>query len=119
MAQATTAHTASMFYPLISCIMPTAGRPQYVAQAVQYFLAQDYPAKELVIVYNNPSDLPAMPLPANMRPVQVNTQVIGAKRNEACRHAQGGIIAHWDDDDIYSPGRPPTGPRLQLQDMHT
>ncbi len=94
-----------IFYPLISCIMPTAGRAQYVAQSIQYFLAQDYPAKELVIVYNKPTDLPAMPFPAHVRPVQVNTHVIGARRNEAIRHARGSIIAHWDDDDIYSPGR--------------
>src|SRR5262249_27228416 len=30
---------------------------------------------------------------------------IGAKRNTACERAQGRIIAHWDDDDWYSPDR--------------
>jgi glycosyltransferase involved in cell wall biosynthesis len=32
-------------------------------------------------------------------------QTIGAKRNLACRLAQGEIIAQWDDDDWYAPGR--------------
>ncbi|WP_159462607.1 glycosyltransferase [Caballeronia glebae] len=36
--------------PLISCIMPTYGRPAYVDEAVAMFLAQDYPNKELIIV---------------------------------------------------------------------
>ena len=30
---------------------------------------------------------------------------IGAKRNLACEQARGEIIAHWDDDDWYSPDR--------------
>ena len=98
--------------PLVSCIMPTAGRPVYVAQSVQYFLAQDYPNKELVIIYNQDTDLPlgwaACPpsfLPPNIRPIRVNTRIIGGKRNEACRHALGPIIAQWDDDDIYNTHR--------------
>ncbi len=95
----------NIFYPLVSCIMPTAGRPQYVAQSVAYFLAQDYPAKELIIIYTKPADLPAMHFPGNVRPVQVSTQIIGARRNEAIRHAQGSIIAQWDDDDIYNTNR--------------
>ena len=100
------------YYPLISCIMPTAGRAAYVAQSVGYFLAQDYPNKELVIAYNKDSDLPdgwaAYPqyyLPANIRVVRVATKIIGAKRNEACRHTLGAIIAQWDDDDIYNTQR--------------
>ena len=30
---------------------------------------------------------------------------IGAKRNAACEAARGEFIAHWDDDDWYSPAR--------------
>lgn len=30
---------------------------------------------------------------------------IGAKRNFACEHAKGEVIAHWDDDDWSAPGR--------------
>lgn len=91
--------------PLISCIMPTAGRPAYVARAVHYFQQQCYPNKELIIVYNKPADMPAMPLPPGIIAVQTPMKIIGAKRNEACRYAQGAIIAQWDDDDIYNTHR--------------
>jgi hypothetical protein len=30
---------------------------------------------------------------------------VGAKRNVACGHARGSIIAHWDDDDWHAPHR--------------
>jgi|SRR5271165_6786020 len=35
---------------LASCIMPTANRRRFVPQAIRYFLAQDYPSKEPIIV---------------------------------------------------------------------
>ena len=35
---------------LISCIMPTYNRREFVSQAIYYFLHQDYPNKELIIV---------------------------------------------------------------------
>jgi glycosyltransferase involved in cell wall biosynthesis len=93
---------AAPVYPLISCIMPTAGRPAYVAHSVQLFMAQDYPCKELIIGFNDLSDLPAIDWPAAVRLVQIKTYNIGAKRNECCSYAQGAIIAQWDDDDIYN-----------------
>jgi len=36
--------------PLISCIMPTRDRRAFALQAVRYFLRQDYPQVELIIV---------------------------------------------------------------------
>jgi glycosyltransferase involved in cell wall biosynthesis len=36
--------------PLVSCIMPTFNRRPFVPQAIRYFLAQDYPEKEFIIV---------------------------------------------------------------------
>src|SRR5262249_15076459 len=30
---------------------------------------------------------------------------VGAKRNLACEHASGPLIAHWDDDDWHAPRR--------------
>lgn len=91
--------------PLISCIMPTACRASYVANAICMFQAQDYPNKELIIVYNKPSDIPAINYPSNIIPIQAKTTIIGGKRNEACRFAAGAIIAQWDDDDIYNTHR--------------
>ncbi len=38
----------------VSCIMPTYGRPDFVAQSVAMFLAQDYAEKELIILNDCP-----------------------------------------------------------------
>jgi hypothetical protein len=34
----------------VSCVMPTADRRRWVSSAIDYFLAQDYPNRELVIL---------------------------------------------------------------------
>lgn len=42
----------------------------------------------------------------DVRYLRLSTRTsIGRKRNLACRRARGEIIAHWDDDDWYAPGR--------------
>jgi O-antigen biosynthesis protein len=93
--------------PLVSCIMPTAGRRGFVPLALEYFARQDYPAKELVVVddgEDSVADLvegrPGVRYQRLERPV-----VLGAKRNIACELAQGDVVAHWDDDDWYAPSR--------------
>jgi glycosyltransferase involved in cell wall biosynthesis len=98
--------TAEKSWPLVSCIMPTYERRRYVAHALQSFLQQDYPNRELIIVDDGRDaigDL-AERLP-NVRYFHVARTSIGAKRNLACKYAAGEIIAHWDDDDWYSPDR--------------
>jgi glycosyltransferase involved in cell wall biosynthesis len=94
-------------HPLVSCIMPTYNRPLFVPQAIQYFLRQDYPHKELVIVddgSNAVADL--IPLHAQIRYVRLNQKVsVGAKRNTAVEQSHGKIIVHWDDDDWYAANR--------------
>jgi glycosyltransferase involved in cell wall biosynthesis len=93
-------------WPLVSCIMPTYERRRYVPQALQSFLQQDYPNRELIIVDDGKDAIGDLVegLP-NVRYFHVARTSIGAKRNLACRHAAGEIIAHWDDDDWYSPDR--------------
>ena len=92
-------------YPLISCVMPTAGRAKFIAQSIHYFLLQDYPNKELIIVYNKDGDLPDIQFPPSVKLVRAATKILGGKRNEGNRHAKGSIIAQWDDDDLYNTQR--------------
>jgi glycosyltransferase involved in cell wall biosynthesis len=93
-------------WPLVSCIMPTFQRRRYVAQAVQSFLQQDYPNRELIIVDDGTDAIGDLVQDQpNVRYFRVPRASIGAKRNLACRHARGEIIAHWDDDDWYSTDR--------------
>ncbi len=93
--------------PLVSCIMPTSGRPEWVAQAIRYFQRQDYPNLELIIVDASPAD-PLAPLPDDPRirreRIRPGTS-IGAMRNRACELARGEAIVHWDDDDWYAAQR--------------
>jgi glycosyltransferase involved in cell wall biosynthesis len=96
-----------MTMPLISCIMPTFNRRAFIPLAIQHFLAQDYPNKELVIVDDGDdaigdlvTDVP------NVRYIRLDQRIsIGAKRNRACHEARGDLIAQWDDDDWYAPDR--------------
>jgi len=94
-------------WPLVSCIMPTYNRRSFVKLACQYFASQNYPNKELVIVDDGDDQVGDLTRDvAGVRYVHQPTRMsIGAKRNLACHHARGEIIAHWDDDDWYAPDR--------------
>ena len=87
--------------PLVSCIMPTANRRSLVPQAIQYFLRQDYPNRELLIL-DDGDDAVADLIPPDERIRYIRLpqrHSIGAKRNMGCEEARGELIAHWDDDD--------------------
>jgi O-antigen biosynthesis protein len=92
--------------PLVSCIMPTRGRREWVRQSIRYFLRQDYPARELIVLDDGDATCAADVVddPA-IRYVRVPAMSIGAKRNRACELARGELIAQWDDDDWYGTGR--------------
>ncbi len=95
-----------MALPLVSCIMPTYGRADYVAESVAMFLAQDYPAKELIIL----NDCPGQTLSGDFPGVRIvnapeRWTTLGEKRNAAIEFATGEFIAVWDDDDVYLPWR--------------
>lgn len=87
--------------PLVSCIMPTANRRAFVLQALTYFMRQDYPHRELIVVDDGPEPVEdLMPDDPRVRYLRLDRRhSIGAKRNLACQAAQGELIAHWDDDD--------------------
>lgn len=93
-----------MEQPLVSCIMPTANRQKYIPFAVDYFLQQDYQHAELVIIDDGKESIaPLLPQIPNIRYFYIPPLgTIGAKRNYACKKAQGEIIVHWDDDDWYA-----------------
>lgn len=93
--------------PLASCIMPTANRRRFIPGAIAMFLAQDYPAKELIILDDGADPVADLipPHPA-LRYLRTSPHPsLGAKRNAACAAARGEVILHWDDDDWYAPHR--------------
>jgi glycosyltransferase involved in cell wall biosynthesis len=76
--------------------MPTYNRRRFVPEAIRLFLAQDYPAKELIVVddgEDNVADL--IPNHPQIRYLCLDRRhSLGAKRNIACEAARGDIIAH-------------------------
>lgn len=92
---------------LISCIMPTRGRPEFAADAVRQFQRQTWPEKELIIL--DDPDAPSFTTPPADPQIEYNRcarrWTVGEKRNIAVARSLGGIIAHWDDDDWYSQDR--------------
>lgn len=93
--------------PLVSCVMPTRNRRWAVPLALEWFAAQDYPSKELLVI--DDGELPVEDLVQghpNVRYLRPNARLsVGAKRNLGCRQARGEFVAHWDDDDWMAPKR--------------
>ena len=94
-----------MEQPLVTCIMPTANRKEFVSAAIDNFLKQDYPNAELVIIDDGiESCIDIIPDKPNIRYFYSKPLgTIGIKRNVACEKANGKFIIHWDDDDWYAP----------------
>jgi O-antigen biosynthesis protein len=93
--------------PLVSCIMPTYNRRSFIPLALARFREQSYANRELIVI-DDGSDPIGDQLHGEtaVRYVRVDRRIsIGAKRNLACAEARGEIVAHWDDDDWYSPDR--------------
>ena len=93
--------------PLVSCIMPTADRAEFVPQAVTYFLRQNYANRELIIIDDGDESVAALvPDHPLIRYVRLDERrTMGAKHNLACELARGDIICHWDDDDWHADWR--------------
>jgi ADP-heptose:LPS heptosyltransferase/2-polyprenyl-3-methyl-5-hydroxy-6-metoxy-1,4-benzoquinol methylase len=92
---------------LVSCIMPTSDRPTFVAQSIHYFLAQDYQAKELILVDDGVQSInDAFCSDKRIRYLRLTAKTpVGQKRNLAVAAAKGNLIVHWDDDDWSAPWR--------------
>jgi glycosyltransferase involved in cell wall biosynthesis len=76
---------------LISCIMPTRNRRNFVAQSISYFLRQDYPFKELIILDDGEDAVgDLLPDDERIRYVHLNQGLsLGAKRNLGCELSRG------------------------------
>lgn len=94
--------------PLISCICVTADRPRYLETAIDCFLSQDWPSKELIVVDDGKEEIAPILHRRQLSYTLIRSEqklTIGEKRNQACAVSRGEIIAHFDDDDWSSPHR--------------
>jgi ADP-heptose:LPS heptosyltransferase/2-polyprenyl-3-methyl-5-hydroxy-6-metoxy-1,4-benzoquinol methylase len=87
--------------------MPTSNRRQFVPQAIKYFLRQDYPHKELIILDDGTDKIRDLvpEVPEIQYTALSKKLTVGEKRNLAIEHSRGEIIIHWDDDDWMHPCR--------------
>jgi hypothetical protein len=93
--------------PAVSCLMPTYNRRRFAERAIGFFLEQDYPNRELVIVDDGEDPIADLvPAGAPIRYQRLETRAtIGSKRELACELADGELLVQWDDDDWYGPRR--------------
>lgn len=80
--------------------------------AIECFLLQSYPNKQLLIMDDSDQRFDLMSLPPRLWSESVlynrrekQAVSLGAKRNALCEIARSEYIAHWDDDDWYHPLR--------------
>src|SRR4051812_12350224 len=95
--------------PLVSVVIPTAGRPTLLMRAVRSAFAQTLESLEVIVVVDGECDdtlraLAAEPMDARLK-VLVNSQRTGAaeSRNRGVREASGHWVAFLDDDDEWLP----------------
>jgi glycosyltransferase involved in cell wall biosynthesis len=87
--------------PLVSCVMPTRDRRAFARQAIWYFLRQNYPSKELIVLDDGDDAVEDLAHgDERIRYIRLpGRSTVGAKRNLGREMARGALIAHWDDDD--------------------
>lgn len=90
-------------YPLVSCVCPTFGKVKHLNEAVQSFLIQTYPNKELII-FNNYAAVDIVFDHPQVNVINYKEKITGNTaecRNLGNSYALGKYIMTWDDDDIY------------------
>lgn len=99
--------------PLVSVVIPTYDRPEYLKRAVRSVIEQTYPSIELLVIDDG------SPTPAAETVNTIDTDGISqvncirhdgnrganAARNTGIRRATGRFIAFLDDDDQWLPGK--------------
>jgi len=95
---------------VISAICPTYNRAPHelslLGEAVESFLRQDFPDKELVILNDCPDQTLSCDAPG-VRVINLPQRIgsLGEKYNALVELSRGGLILPWEDDDISLPWR--------------
>jgi glycosyltransferase involved in cell wall biosynthesis len=102
---------SSLDRPLVSAMMVTKNRSELAKRALQCFLRQTYPVKELVIL-DDGEDLLLENVVRGLEDKRVKFfripstgKTLGELRNAALALTRGEYVCQWDDDDISDPQR--------------
>jgi glycosyltransferase involved in cell wall biosynthesis len=93
---------------LVSCIMPTYNRREFIPVALRCYSSQDWSDKQLVVIDDGPDAVGGLVrqlVPDAVYIYLAERQMIGTKRNLACEAAVSEVICHFDDDDWSAAGR--------------
>lgn len=98
-----------MSQPLVSVIMPVYNCADYVGQAIESVLSQDYAHLELIVVDDGSTDSTPAVLTrfddARLRWMRQTNSGPAAARNRALALSCGDYIAFLDGDDLWLPGK--------------
>jgi glycosyltransferase involved in cell wall biosynthesis len=97
-----------MTTPLVSVIIPTFNRAEWLAESIGSVLKQTYPHLELIIVDDGSTDHTSRVVRAFGKAVTylwVAHQGVSAARNRGVQAAHGPLIAFLDSDDVWQPGK--------------
>lgn len=91
--------------PLVSVIIPTYNRSDIVTQAVESALAQDYPAKQIIVVDDGSNDNTVAVLQryTGIELISQPNQGSSGARNRGLSAAKGQYVATLDSDDRWDP----------------
>lgn len=103
-----------MYKPIISVVIPTYKRPDFLIRAIESVLNQTYSNVEVIVVDDNDPNTEARTMTEGlMKQFGYNTRVNyikhehnkngSAARNTGAKAARGDYIAFLDDDDEYLP----------------
>jgi len=94
----------------VACICCTYKRPEFLAEAIESYLRQDYPKRELIVLDDAGQYGPDALEHYHNRGVRLvvshrRFRTVGEKRNATAALAapDADVYCVWDDDDIYLP----------------
>lgn len=96
--------------PQVVCVMLTADRHELATKAIEYFRAQTYERKRLLVLDTGNDSVGYLgdydDIQHNWADLSLKSWPIARLRNEANRRAgECDVLIHWDDDDYSAPTR--------------
>jgi glycosyltransferase involved in cell wall biosynthesis len=93
--------------PLVSVLVPTFNRPEYLYQALSSVLNQDYKNLQVLVINDGGENVGGIINSFNdIRLKYINRKENRGKAfslNQALEHAKGKYVSYLDDDDLYYP----------------
>jgi len=98
--------------PLLSVVIPSYNRADYIGETIESVLQQTYSNIEVVVIDDGSTDNTAQvvePFAPRVRYIRQENAERGASRNHGLRLAKGEYIAFLDSDDLWLPDKAERG----------